>query len=331
MHNGYLGHLPRNDRLYSYLEEEIFPLLGGGRSDGIRVFATNGSNAVYIYEERDSNLKAVGKFFYSDRMNDRLRAEHRLEKEWHNLHHIRSLLDGCHYVAKPLGQNRDLGCLLVTEYCTGISLETVINQAIDFHTEVMLKEKLTALAAFLAKLHNRSALPQRVDFAPECSYFDRLTATLAPILTSRDHSELRYALECWHDTPEMWQDNTVAVHGDATPANFFFGDGLYVISFDMERMKYSDRIFDIGRLTGELQHFFLRATGNKYLAEPFIHHFLREYTTHFPDRDRAFEAIVRRVPFYMGMTLLRIARNTYLAPDYRKQLVAEAKLCLQRK
>ena len=331
MQNGYLGHLSRHDRLYNYLEEEIFPLLGGGRSDGIRVFATNGSNAVYIYEERDSNLKAVGKFFYSDRMNDRLRAEHRLAREWHNLHQIRSLLDGCHYVAKPLGQNRDLGCLLVTEYCTGTSLETIIDQAITFHSEAILKEKLSALAAFLAKLHNRSALPRRVDFTPECAYFDRLTATLTPLLSPHDHRELQYLKQCWHDTSEMWQDNAVTVHGDATPANFFFGDGLYVISFDMERMKYSDRIFDIGRLTGELQHFFLRATGNKYLAEPFISHFLREYTTHFPDRDRAFEAIVRRVPFYMGMTLLRIARNTYLAPDYRKRLVAEAKLCLQRK
>ena len=331
MSNGYLGHLSRHDRLYNYLEEEIFPQLGGGGSDGIRVFATNGSNAVYIYEERDSNLKAVGKFFYSCRMNDRQRAEHRLDREWHNLHHIRSLLDGCHYVAKPLGRNRELGCLLVTEFCTGTSLEQIIDRAIDTGDHELLKTKLAALAGFLAKLHNRSAEPRGVDFASECDYFDRLTAALAPQLTFADCRELEFFKSRWHDLPEMWQDNAVTVHGDATPANFFFGDGLYVISFDMERMKSSDRIFDIGRIAGELQHFFLRSTGNKYLAEPFISHFLREYTAFFPDRTAAFGSIVRRVPFYMGMTLLRIARNTYLAPGYRKQLIAEAKLCLNRR
>ena len=33
MANAYLGHLPRHDRLYSYLEEEIFPRIGGGTGD----------------------------------------------------------------------------------------------------------------------------------------------------------------------------------------------------------------------------------------------------------------------------------------------------------
>ena len=107
-----------------------------------------------------------------------------------------------------------------------------------------------------------------------------------------------------------------------------YGDGLYVISFDLERCRRTDRVFDVGRLAGELKHFFLRTTGNKYAAEPFIGHFLWEYACHFPDRERAFAAICRRVPFYMGTTLLRIARNGYLPREYRRQLVEEAKCCL---
>ena len=329
--NPYLGHLGKNDCLYHYLEHEIFPALGGGTGADIRVFGTNGSNAVYIYEECGSNLKAVGKFFRSRRMDDPERAARRLDREWYNLNRTRTLLDGCHYVARPLGRNREINCLLVTEYCNGTPLAEIIDRAIREANPRLLQEKLAALAGFLAKLHNRSARNSRVDFTPECRYFDHLIAALDGLLTSEEYHTLKYHRAVWHDQPEMWQDNAVLVHGDATPANFFFGDGSYVISFDLERMKYSDRIFDVGRIAGELQHFFLRATGNKYLAEPFISGFLREYAAHFPDRDRAFEAIARRVPFYMGTTLLRIARNTYLDTGCRRRLITEAQLCLQRK
>ena len=105
---------------------------------------------------------------------------------------------------------------------------------------------------------------------------------------------------------------------------------MYVIAFDLERARRADRVFDAGRVAGELKHFFLRATGNKYASEPFIGHFLREYASHFPDRDRAFAAICTRVPFYLGTTLLRIARNGYLDRDYRRLLIREAELALRR-
>ncbi|MDD3154743.1 MAG: phosphotransferase [Victivallaceae bacterium] len=128
----------------------------------------------------------------------------------------------------------------------------------------------------------------------------------------------------------MWEDNPVFVHGDATPSNFLFGDGRHVISFDLERGHYTDRVFDVGRMAAELFHFFLRSTGNKYAAEPFIGHFLWEYACHFPDREKAFQSITKRVPFYMGITLLRIARNGYLNWNYRRTLVEEAKQSLRR-
>jgi aminoglycoside phosphotransferase (APT) family kinase protein len=84
----------------------------------------------------------------------------------------------------------------------------------------------------------------------------------------------------------MWEDRQVFVHGDATPSNFLFGEGLSVMAIDLERMRRADRVFDLGRIAGELQHFYMQATGNKYVAEPFISHFLWEYACHFPDRDR---------------------------------------------
>lgn len=108
-----------------------------------------------------------------------------------------------------------------------------------------------------------------------------------------------------------------------------FGDRKHVITFDLERVRLTDRIFDVGRLAGELKHFFLQATGNGYAAEPFIGHLLWEYACHFPDRNRAFSSITSRVPFFMGLTLLRIARNRYLSWDYRRRLIDEAKECLR--
>ena len=129
----------------------------------------------------------------------------------------------------------------------------------------------------------------------------------------------------------MWQDCEVLVHGDATPSNFFFGDDMHVITFDLERVQRTDRVFDVGRLCAELQHFFMRTTGNKYSAEPFIGHFLWEYCCHFPDREKSFEVISQRVPFYMGANLLRIARNGYLDHNYRQMLIREAGECLRNK
>ena len=73
----------------------------------------------------------------------------------------------------------------------------------------------------------------------------------------------------------------------------------------------------------------MQLAGDKWLAEPFIGHFLWEYACHFPDRDKAFAAITRRVPFYSGLTLLRIARNTWIGDKYSRQLLDEARKTLR--
>jgi hypothetical protein len=73
----------------------------------------------------------------------------------------------------------------------------------------------------------------------------------------------------------------------------------------------------------------MQFAGNKGLAEPFIGHLLWEYACHFPDRQSAFASITRRVPFYMGLTLLRIARNSWIADYYRRELIEEAKNTLR--
>lgn len=327
----YCGHLSKSDMLFEFLRWEIFPQLGCDCRDGIRVFRTNGSNAVYIYEDRQTCQKVVGKFFRSDRQRDWNIARRRLEREFSNINEFRRYLGKYHYVARPLGRNEDLGCLLVVEYCGGEALDSVILRSINSGKDSILYEKLTSLAYFLATVHNRSVQGRGVDFNEQCHYFECMLQGIEEVTSRGERDALWDLCSRWRSDWAVWQDQEVLVHGDATPSNFLFGDGLHVISFDMERVKRADRCFDVGRLAAELQHFFMRTTGNKYHAEKFIGHFLWEYCCHFPDRESAFKAVCSRIPFYMGSTLLRISRNRYLDNNYRRRLVSEAFLTLERK
>lgn len=330
MKGEYSGHLPQNDPMFDYLRHEIFPQLGSDCSEGIRVFQTNGSNAVYIYEDRKTAQCVVGKFFYSERNTDWELAQRRLDREYKNIKAFSSYLGEKHYVAKVLGRNDSLNCLLVVEYCTGTPLDRIILESINTGNSGLLREKLTALADFLATVHNRSAGSEKVDFNETCRYYEGIVDNLKHQLSEGDTAWFLELGKRWCNDPVMWEDNQVLVHGDATPSNFFFGDGMYVISFDMERVRIADRCFDVGRIAGELHHFFMRTVGNRFAAEEFVGHFLWEYACRFPDREAAFNAITRRIPFYMGTTLLRIARNSYLEHDYRRALIEAGENCLRK-
>jgi hypothetical protein len=64
MSKQYVGHLPSQNLLHHYLQYDIFPQLGvANRHATFRVFRMGGSNEVYMYEERQSNVQVVGKFF----------------------------------------------------------------------------------------------------------------------------------------------------------------------------------------------------------------------------------------------------------------------------
>jgi aminoglycoside phosphotransferase (APT) family kinase protein len=323
----YLGQLPQGDPLYGYLQHEIMPQLNvRPRDPGFRVFQSACSKDVYLYEEKRSGARVIGKF-YPRRQG--ATAQETGRREYNNLFHLRSLGFAAppHYVVRPLGYNAHLSGLLVMEFLDGDMLGTVINDAIFLGRRDRLYRKLTALAHFLATLHNRTADNWPVTFSDSCDYMGRLIQSL---MVKRglcaEHSEELYALrEAWRSRGVMWEDRAVLVHGDATPSNFLFGRGRDVMAIDLERMHWADRMFDMGRLCGELKHFFCQGMGDPGAAEPFIGHFLWEYCCHFPDREGAFASITRRAPFYIGITLLRIARNSWIGQDYRWRLIQEAK------
>ncbi len=328
----YIGHLSSHDPLHPYLVHDILPQIGVHNSTAeFRVFSMKASK-VYLYEERHSCAQVVGKFFVS-RGHNKADAIQRMRQEFDNLQLLRGygLAGYPHHVVRPLGTNAYLNSVLVEEYAKGVPLSIFVNEAIHQGQSQPLFDKLTALAYFLATLHNRTANGQGVDFHQDCAYLDRLVRKLQSqqVIGAWDADELYWLRDRWREKPRMWEDTQVLVHGDATPSNLLFGRGLSVIAIDLERMKRADRAFDLGRIAGELQHYFLQAGGNKHAAEPFIGHFLWEYACHFPDRERAFHSITSRLPFQMALTLLRIARNSWVSVPQRGRLVEEAKIILR--
>lgn len=329
----YLGHLPHNDPLCGYLQDYIIPQLGVTTHQVVfRVYQSTSSRHVYLYEADHSGARLIGKFHPPTR-DSGPHHDKTAETEYNNLVLLRGLgFDSPpHYVVKPLGFNLAIGNVLLMEYLEGDVLGTVITDAIYLGRSDRLYRKLSALAHFLATMHNRTAGDWPVNFDYSHAYMGRL---LNSLIVKRgmghDHSgELYHLREVWRHQGCMWEDRGVLVHGDVTPSNFLFGRGHSVMAIDLERMQWADRVFDLGRLCGELKHFFFQAKGDPHAAEPFIGHFLWEYCCHFPDRMSAFRAITRRTPFYMGITLLRIARNSWIDQDYRWRLVQEAKQILR--
>ena len=329
----YVGYVPGHDWLHGYLKRIVSDRMGVHEPNpAFRVFRLNGSNEVYAYEEQHSGAKVICKFYGPKFGWDRDRAEWKAHKEYESLRTLRGygLVGSPHHVIRPLGVNRDLNCVLALEYYGGEQLSHAISRAIRRDDDAHLFWRLKSLAYFLATMHHRTANGEDVDFDSDCRYLDVLVDRLQDDrLGSWADDEFTWLRDRWRERPQMWQDQQVWLHGDATPANFLFGEGMDVAAIDLERMKRGDRMFDVGRIAGELQHAFMVGTGDKQRAEPFIGHFLWEYCRHLPDPEAAFTSVTGRAPYYMGMNLLRIARNDYLTPQYSDQLVEQAKTLLR--
>jgi aminoglycoside phosphotransferase (APT) family kinase protein len=327
----YVGRVSRHDRLHDFLSRIISDRMGIRESNPVfRAFRLVGSNEVYAYKEQASRARIICKFYGPQFGWDRDKAAWTAHQEYESLETLRGydLVGSPHHVIRPLGCNPDINSVLALEYYAGEQFSHAIGRSVYHRDDAHLFWRLTALAYFLATMHNRTANGTGVNFDTDCRYFDKVVGRLRRRrrIGQWDVDELSWLRDCWRDRPRMWADQQVWLHGDATPANFLFGHGMDVAAIDLERMKRGDRMFDVGRIAGELQHAFMIATGDPGRAEPFIGHFLWEYSCHFPDRDSAFRSITARTPYYMGLNLLRIARNDYISGSYSGKLVAQAKV-----
>jgi aminoglycoside phosphotransferase (APT) family kinase protein len=332
MNGKYVGYVAGDDPLHDFLSRIIRDLMGVREPHpAFRAFRLSGSNEVYAYEEKFNGVKIICKFYGPRFRPDLDKAAWMARREYEGLKTLRGykLIGSPHHVIRPLGYSRDINGVLAVEYYSGEEFSHAIARATHHRDEAHLYWRLKALAYFLATQHDRTGNGVGVDFDADCTYFDRVTGRLSKVhhIGPGDIDELSRLRDRWRARPRMWQDQQVWLHGDATPANFLFGDGMDVAAIDLERMKRGDRMFDVGRVAGELQHAFMRA-GDRRRAEPFIRHFLWEYSCHFSGRQRTFESIAARAPYYMALNLLRIARNGYIDRDYGGRLVAQAKRLL---
>ena len=334
MNGRYMGYVDGDDPLHGFLSRIIRDRMGVREGQpAFRAFRLSGSNVVYAYQEKFSQVKIICKFYGPKFGLDLDKAAWKARQEYEGLRTLRqyNLVGSPHHVIRPLGFSRDINGVLAVEYYAGEEFSHAIARATQHRDDAHLYWRLKALAYYLATQHNRTANGARVDFDADCGYLDTVAGRLrkAHRIGSDDADELSRLRDRWRDRPRMWEDQQVWLHGDATPANFLFGDGMDVAAIDLERMKRGDRIFDVGRVAGELQHAFMRDAGDRHRADPFIGHFLWEYSCHFPDRQRTFESVQARVPYYMALNLLRIARNDYIDRYYAGRLVRQAKRLLQ--
>src|SRR5689334_6677431 len=115
----YLGHLPDTDPLRHYLQTEILPQLGYGDAPAtFRVFRLGERGSVYLYEERGSGLRVIGKFFARPYQPGTPDTQRHMDREYENLLRVRGygFTGYPHNVVRPLGRNAWLSSVLVEEY-----------------------------------------------------------------------------------------------------------------------------------------------------------------------------------------------------------------------
>ena len=118
--------------LENYLKIEIFPKVAAPPYGTIEAIRLSHQKPVYIYREGLTHAKIVGKY-YKHGFISLDQAWQKAEREYFNLTLLRShvRMTGDHYnVVAPLGRNKVLSALLVTENAPGETLDHYIAKAI---------------------------------------------------------------------------------------------------------------------------------------------------------------------------------------------------------
>jgi len=314
-----------------YLREQVFPQFAPPPYGEIEITSLGAQKPVCLFFEKKKNIMVVGKLFKWGivTLEDAWLEAH---KEYSNLKLLREQLgmdgDADHVVA-PLGESKELSALLVTERALGQTLDYYIAKAIFEQQHDELFQTLGHLARFFARLHEAAKTERPISPELPRFYLNSLLDSLnsGPVDYPRRTAIEEYAVRWWNKKYVFTSDRETIVHGDATPTNFLFDKGN-VTAIDLESMKWADRCWDLGFIAAELKHHFMWRTGNGWTAEPFIGHFLREYSINYGDT-RFFHVITRKLPLYMALGLLRIARNCYVGDTHRECLVMEAEQCLK--
>ncbi|MBA3531525.1 MAG: aminoglycoside phosphotransferase family protein [Ardenticatenales bacterium] len=339
MSRRYLGVLPHNDPMYTFLAHEVLGQVLGIHSPFARfdVHRLDRLAVAFEYRERQSGVALLGKFYGNKPLpfGKQVGSDHQavqMQQEFAALHYLRTLgLDHtpCR-VVRPLAQSEALNCLLVEEFVAGEDLLFFIRAAIEEGRSESLRTRLTELARLLAMLHDRTERWAPIDTAPVLAYLDKLIVQLTywHILSLEQQQRLLALRAAWGKSLLLHGSRQVLIHGDATPANFIFQEGQGVIAIDLERLRLGDRAADLGCIAAELKHLFLWYGHDEGASEPYIQHLYQSYVNYMAAQDESLTSLTARGRFYMGCIELRISRNAWLDWPYRRRLIDHAMGCL---
>jgi len=320
----------RAPSLEQALREYLPPDFGGGwGTDGFQAEPLPSSRPVFRLSFSGALRSAVGKFFTG--CPPATSQDRSLAREYQNYLWLadqgREPLNGS--LPRLLGQLPEQGLGVLLEAVSGPDLDHFLAQAALGGQMEALCRRLDKLAGLLTRFHQTSAPGTLTSPDPARRYFNKLCFQLTNLglFSADEQGALMEARDAWEPQLVKFPDRTVLVHGDATPTNFLFPDGR-AVAVDLERLRYTDRLWDVSWVAGELKHAWGWRTGDLAGAEPAIRHFFRAYLDHLRAAPYVVDRVYRLNPFYMALAELRIARNEYLPWDYRRELVGEAMRCL---
>ncbi|MCQ1535589.1 phosphotransferase [Methanosarcina sp. KYL-1] len=306
----YVSTLNPGDPFRDWLIEEVVGHRIGNRHCCVEVFKYDSSHTVCRYQFKGEHFSVMAKFFAepTGRLKDYNPCRGMLN-EYHNLKKAADVID----VARPLAYNEEFNCALITEHIPGKSLRWY------FKHEKDLYERLSAVAHMLRKLHDNtlSSYNKENEFR---NYHD----VLGHLDLDRDTREnFNKLLGEWWYSSWLDREHGCMVHRDVTPSNYIFCKGKpYALDFESSWYQ-AHPVRDLGVLTAELKNYFELHKGGGWKAEPYIGHFLWEYSLGGED----FARITKVLPFYMSIGLLRSARLHH--GEYRNYLIKEAMACLR--
>lgn len=304
--------LKPGDPFRDWLVEEVMEHRVRDKNCCVKVFKNgSSSHTVCRYHFKGENFSVMAKFFAEP--TGRLKnynACKAMKNEFKKLELAASLIN----VARPLAMNKEFNCALVTEHIPGKPLSWY------FKSEKNLYEKLTGMSHMLRKLHDntRSYYNKENEFINYHGVLDHLT------LDHNTRETFNHLLGEWWYSPLLNREHGCMIHRDVHPSNYIFHKGKpYALDFESSWF-HANPVRDLGVLSAELKNYFEQNKGGGSKAEPYIGHFLWEYSG---GDEKNFMEITKVLPFYMSLGLLRSARLHHEV--YQGYLVREAMACLK--
>lgn len=310
------------------LSRLVSPFLRVAPSGGLSAECLRASRPVFRFFRQDGEPGVVAKFFPHSESG--ISPDPGLMREYENYVFLKDLgLYQAGLIPRLLGRFPVLRVGLLIEEIPACDLDHFLGRAVESQSLDPCLGPLSRLAGLLACFHTRPGSPAPVSLTPARHYLEKILHQLKNrgLVDELEMGRALWVSRNWEQVAGLYPDQEVLLHGDATPTNFLFPDGR-AVAIDLERLRWGDRLFDLGWVTGELRHAWGWRSGRFAPAEAACRHFLAAYLAALGAREPVRSRILVLEPFYRALALLRIARNAYLAWQYRRLLVTAALNCL---